>query len=157
MTLCESSVGKHCKCTVYKRWIHKQYSCVRGHLSLVVDGGLRCKRCDGRIQGADLAKYLVMDGETYGSVKGFCNLGDPLDGYGGADLAASVRIRNGWINLTQIMPFLTSRAPPLERKCQVYASYVRSSMIYGNQTRLLLADVGLKFERAYMQNFNSLT
>ena len=30
-------------------------------------------------------------------------------------------------------------------------------MIYGNETMLLLADVGLKFEKADMQNFNSLT
>ena len=29
---------------------------------------------------------------------------------------------------------------------QVYANCVRSSMIYGNETRLLLADDGLKFE-----------
>ena len=28
---------------------------------------------------------------------------------------------------------------------------VRSSMTYGSETRLLLADVGLKFERAEMQ------
>ena len=49
------------------------------------------------------------------------------------------------------MPFLTSRAPPLERKGQTYANCIRSSMIYGNETRLLLADVGLKFERADMQ------
>ena len=45
----------------------KQYSGVRGNLSLVIDG-LSCKRCDGTIQEADLAKDLVMDGETYGSV-----------------------------------------------------------------------------------------
>ena len=54
-------------CTVCKRWIHKQYSDVRGNMSLIVDG-LRCKRCDGTIQEADLAKDLVMDGETYESV-----------------------------------------------------------------------------------------
>ena len=44
-------------------WIHRQYSGVRGNLSLVVDG-LMCKQCDGTI----LAKDLLMDGETYGSV-----------------------------------------------------------------------------------------
>ena len=35
------------KCALCKRWIHKQYSGVRGNLSLVVDG-FRCKCCDGR-------------------------------------------------------------------------------------------------------------
>ena len=49
------------KCTVCKRWIHKQYSGVRGNLSMVVDG-LRCKRCDCTIQEVDLAKDLVMEG-----------------------------------------------------------------------------------------------
>ena len=48
----------------------------------------------------------------------------------------------------EIMPFLTSRAPPLKMKNHVYASCVRSSMIYGNKTRLLLVDVGLRFEKA---------
>ena len=33
-------------------------------------------------------------------------------------------------------------------KGQVYASCVRSSMTYGSETRPLLVDVGLKFERA---------
>ena len=56
-------------------------SVVHGNLSLVVDG-FRCKQCDGTIQEADLVKDLVMDGETYGSVKSFCNLGDTLDGDG---------------------------------------------------------------------------
>ena len=45
----------------------QQYTGVRGNLSLVVDG-LRCKRCDGIIQDADVAKDLVMDGKTYGGV-----------------------------------------------------------------------------------------
>ena len=55
------------KCTLCKRWIHKQYSGVRGNLSLVVNG-FRCKRCDGTIQEDDLAKDQVMDRETYRSV-----------------------------------------------------------------------------------------
>ena len=51
----------------------------------------------------------------------------------------------------ELLPFLTSRAPPLEMKGRVYASCVRSSMTYGRGTRPLLADVGLKYERAEMQ------
>ena len=46
---------------------------------------------------------------------------------------------------------LPSRAPPLEIKGRVYSSCVRSSMTYGSETRPLLVDVGLKFERAKMQ------
>ena len=51
----------------------------------------------------------------------------------------------------ELFSFLTSRSPPLEMKGQVYASCVRSSMTYGSETRPLLVDVRLKFERAEMQ------
>ena len=40
------------------------------------------------------------------------------------------------------------RAPPLEMKGRMYISCVRSSMTYGSETRPLIVDVGLKFERA---------
>ena len=86
---------------------------------------------DRTIQEADLAEDLMVDGETYGCVKRFRYLGDTFDGDGGPDLA--------------------SRAPPLEMKGRVYASGVRSSMTYRSETRPLLVDVGLKFERAEMQ------
>ena len=90
----------------------------------------------------------MVDGETYEYVKSFCYLGDTLDGDGGSDLAATVRIRNGWMKFRELLPFLTSRD---EMKGRVYASCVRSSMTYGSETRPLLVDVGLKFERAEMQ------
>ena len=123
---------------------------MRGDLSRVANG-FRCRRCDGTIQEVDLAEDLMVDGETYECVKSFCYLGDTLDGDGGADLAATAEIRNGWMKFRELFPFLTSRAPPLEMKGRVYASCVRSSMTYGSETRPLLVDVGLKFERAEMQ------
>ena len=43
------------------------------------------------------------------------------------------------------------QSSPLEMKGRVYASCVRNSIIYGNETRLMLADVGLKFEKADIQ------
>ena len=103
------------------------------------------------IQEADLAGDLVVDRVTYGCEKSFCYLGDTLDGDGGADLAATSRIKNGWMKFRKFWPFLTSRAPPLEMKGRVYSSCVRSSMTYGSETRPLLVDVGLKLERAEMQ------
>ena len=85
------------KWTLCKRWSHKRYS-----------GGFRCKRSDGTTQEADLSKDLVMDGETYGSVKSYSNLGNTLDGNGRADSAATARIRNRLMKFREIMPFLTS-------------------------------------------------
>ena len=75
---------------------------------------------------------------------------DTLDRDGRADLAATGRIGNGWMKFRELLPFLTSRAPPLDMK-GVYASSVRNSMTYGSETRPLLVDVGLKFERVEMQ------
>ena len=86
----------------------------------------------------DLADDLMVDGETYECSKSFFYLGDTLDGDGGADLAATARIRNGWMKFREVLPFLTSRAPPLEMKAQVYSSCVRSSMAFGSETRPLL-------------------
>ena len=43
------------------------------------------------------------------------------------------------------------QSSPLEMKGRVYASCVRSSMTYGSETRPLLADVGIKFERVEVQ------
>ena len=60
--------------------------------------------------------------------------GRHIDGDGGADLAATARIRNGWMKFRELFPFLTSRATALEMKCQVCASCVRSSMVYVRET-----------------------
>ena len=132
-----------------------------GDLSWVADG-FKCRRGDGTIQEVDLAEDIMVDGETYECVKSFCYLGDTFNGDGGADLAATAGIRNELMKFRELLPFLTSiktlyisfltyRAPPLEMKGRVYACCVRSSMTYGSETRPLLVDVGLKFERAEMQ------
>ena len=43
---------------------------MHGDLWLVAEGFM----CDGKIQEADLAEDLIVDGETYGCVKRFCYL-----------------------------------------------------------------------------------
>ena len=52
---------------------------------------------------------------------------------------------------SECFPFLTPSESPLEIKGRVYNSCIKSSTIYGSETRPLLADVGLKFERREMQ------
>ena len=76
----------------------------------------------------------------------FCYLGDTINGDGGADLATTTRIRNGWMKFRDLLSFLTSRAPPLGMKDRGGgASCLRSGMIYGSETRPLLADVWVMF------------
>ena len=55
------------------------------------------------------------------------------------------------MNFRELLPFLTSRALPLEMKGRLYTSCVRSSMTYGSENRSSLDGVGLKFEIAEMQ------
>ena len=83
-----------------------------GDVSRVADG-FRCRRCGGRIQEADLAEDLMVDGETYERVKSFCYLGDTLDGDGGADLAATYRIRNGWMKFRELFSISDIQSSPV--------------------------------------------
>ena len=74
-----------------------------GDMSRVANG-FRCRRCDGTIQEAALCEDLMVEGETYGCHKPFCYLGDTFDG-NGAYLAATSRIRNGWMKFRELLPF----------------------------------------------------
>ena len=73
----------------------------------------------------------MVNAETYGRVKSFCYLGDTLYIDGGALLAATASIRNGWMKFRELWPFLTCRGM--------------------SETWPFLADVRLKFERAEIQ------
>ena len=74
---------------------------MHGDLSRVACG-FRYRRCDGTIQEVDLLEDLIVDGETYECVKSFCYMGDTLDGDGRPDLAATARIRNGWMMFREL-------------------------------------------------------
>ena len=58
-----------------------------------------------RVMGVGRQQHLVVDGETYGCEKSFCYLGDTLDGDGETDLAATTRIRNGWMKFQALCHF----------------------------------------------------
>ena len=101
-------------CTTDKKWIHKKCTDVHGDLSLGVHvDGFRCKRCDGAIPEDNIAENLEVDGQTYWCVKSFCYVWDTVNGDVGAHLAATPRIRNGWMKFRELLSFLTSRDPPL--------------------------------------------
>ena len=153
--LWERCAGKSVQCKVCINWIHKRCSGVCGDLSLVAHG-FRYKRCDGTIQEADLAGDLVVDGETYGCVKSFCYMGDTLDGDGRVELAATARIRNGLMKFWNLLPFLTSRAPPLEMKGRVMSSSCHQTIVFHLSTQDFA--VSLNFERSssLMTIFNVL-
>ena len=74
-----------------------------------------CNRYDSIKQEADLTEDIVVDEEASGCVKILCNLGDTLDGDGGADLATTAQHQK-WMEAFQrvFLPFATFRAPLLE-------------------------------------------
>ena len=75
-------------------------------------------------------------------VKSYCYLGDT-----GADLAAIAR---KWLDaVPRTLNLSTSITPPLDMKGRVYASGVRSNMVYVSEARPFRVDDGL--ERADMQ------
>ena len=85
----------------------------------------------------------------------FLEAGDPTEMNNMVELLILLQLEfkkiDGWMKVRDILTFLTSRAPTphlLEKKNLVYASCAISSMIYRCETRSLLADVGLKFDRA---------
>ena len=71
-----------------------------------------------------------------------------LDGNSGADLAATARIRNGWMKFRVLLPFLISRARCWRWKVECMPVVSEAAWLYRSETRPLLVDVGLKFERA---------
>ena len=74
----------------------------------------------------------MVGGETYECVKSFCYLSYTLDGARGVDLSATTEIRNGCIKFQELFQFLTSRDE----------GRVHVSIMYGSETRPLLAGVG---------------
>ena len=92
---CRQTLSKLCT-----KWIHKWCSDVL----LLVGDDFMCKRC--------------LPSES------FCHLRHTIDGDGGADLAATTRIRKGYMKFRELLPFLTSRACQLF-KCSMTYCWVK--------------------------------
>ena len=115
---------------------------------IVNSGKWPCGVCGKGVQ-ANSVQCTVYKNEF---TRGVCgDLSWVTDGFKCRQCDGTARSRNGWMKFQDLLPFLPSRVPSLEMKGRVYASCVRSSMTYGSETRPLLVDVGLKFERADMQ------
>ena len=132
--VCGKGVQAHSvQCTVCKKWIRKRSSGVRGDLSRVADGFM-CRRCDGTIEEANLAEDLMVDGEMYGCVKSFCYLGDTLDG---ADLAATAKIRIGWMTFRELFHFCHLEPPRFQRSQPTRGGTVWQLQMPSNRDQLL--------------------
>ena len=63
----------------------------------------------------------------------FCYLGDKLCAVGGAEESLVVRVRSGWKKFRELLPLLTLKGLSLHIRDKLYASYVRSVMLYGSE------------------------
>ena len=136
-SICGRGVGANSiRCTTCNRWVHRRCSGIAGSLQ-AASIAFKCRKCTGLIARTSVAgdgTQLEVDGEAYEVVNKFCYLGDMLDSGGGAELAITTRIQCGWNKFRELSPFLSSRAPSLRMKGQVYEACVRTCMLHGSET-----------------------
>ena len=94
---------------------------------------------------------MLDNGEVLGGVTKFCYLGDMLNGEGGSDSAVITRVRCGWNKFRELSGILTHRSVSWKVKGKVYASCVRSAMIYGSETWALTSEQESRLDRAEMR------
>ena len=70
-------------------------------------------------------------------VKTFCYLRDIVNGEGRSDSAMVAGVRCAWKKFWELSGMLTKRGVSLKLKGKVYATCVRSTMIYGSETWVL--------------------
>ena len=68
-----------------------------------------------------------------------------------SDLAATEQNQTWMDEVLRAFAISDIQSSPIGDERSMYAICVRSSMIYGSETRPLVVDVGLKFEKAEMQ------
>ena len=121
---------------------------------MVTVQSFRCRICltdeEVRCEGEGMENLNLENGEVLEGVRKFCYLGDMLNGEGGSRLASISRVRCDWKKFRELSGILTSKVA-LRLKGKVYGAYVRSSMIYGNETWAVNAEQEAKLERAEMR------
>jgi len=135
--VCNTGVGRNSiQCVRCRRWVHKRCSKVKGSLAKVVD--FECSVCLEQVESGSVVKEDVkvveLQGVNLEVVPKFCYLGDMIGAGGGAEDAVRTRVRCAWGKFNQLSPILAVRGASLKVKGRIYASYVRSVMIYGSET-----------------------
>ena len=68
------------------------------------------------------------------TVKGFCYLGDRLNGSGGRETAVTSRVRIRWVKFRECGELLRGRWFSSRMKGNLYHGCARSAMLYGSET-----------------------
>ena len=92
------------------------------------------KAClDPQVSDADY-EAVELDGNKYEVVNQFCYLTDIISAGGGAEASTVARVRSGWKIFRILLPLIASRVITLKIKGRLYATCVRSVMVYGSET-----------------------
>ena len=127
---CRKRVGSNSiLCQFCSCLLHKRFSGIRGKLK--EDSKLKCQTCANlqRDIAEDCPGIELID-QSLETVEKFCYLGDTIGAREGGFDSVITRIRSGWCNFRDLVPFLAGRSSPLEAKGRLYSAYVCSVMLY---------------------------
>ena len=131
--VCQKGVGRNSiLCPKCKCWVHGKCSGIKGKLANATE--FVCRKClDGKPVAEDVEK-VMLSGCNLEVMDRFCYLGDTLDACGGAESSTITRVRSGWKKFKELLPLLTTKATSLNIRGEIYATCVRSVMLYGSET-----------------------
>ena len=149
--MCRKGVRVHSiRCTKCTEWVYRKCSGVKESLTSVMTT-FECQVCiEGDADGENVELDLG-NGVKFRDVKAFCYLGDMLNGEGGADSASVTRVRCAWNKFRELGGMLTRKEMSLKLKGKLYATCVRSAMIYGSETWTMNVEQQRRLERAEMR------
>ena len=150
--ICCKGVGANSiQCSKCLKWIHKKCCGIKGKLGSQNTNCI-CPKCKDKQHAHDERDHSekemdIGDGCKLEIVSNFRYLGDVLADEGGAELAIIARIKSAWGKFWELKSILRSKKISLKVKGQMYASCVRSCMIYGSETWALKKDSETKIQR----------
>jgi hypothetical protein len=134
--VCGRGVGANSVlCEKCSKWVHAGCSGVEGPLKEGVH--FECSACLGqtKVEPVQVLKSVeLLQGVNLEVVSEFCYLGDTIGAGGGSEEAARARVRCAWGKFNQLGSMLSVRGASLKVKGKIYATYVRSVLIYGSET-----------------------
>jgi hypothetical protein len=151
--VCGKGVMSNCiKCTSCSDWVHKKCSGVKGSLTREMET-FECKVClKARTDvPTDDQDIIIGNGVKLDCVPKFCYLGDVLNGNGGAESASVSRVRTAWKKFRELSGILLNKEVSLKLKGRIYATCVRSAMLYASETWPMTAPQEQRFERTEMR------